>query len=195
VFAGITGVMLATVPVDIHVSNTYFVVGHFHYVIYGAAVMGIFAAIYHWFPKFTGRMPYEGLGKLHCLLTFAGANLNFLPMHPLGLMGMPRRVSSYDPEFAFWNVLASLGAFLLGVSIIPFLLNMISSWIRGPRATHNPWNAIGLEWLLPSPPPEDNFGEEVPTVISRPYGYGSGEPLVEHQVEIERRLQLQEAAA
>jgi cytochrome c oxidase subunit 1 len=164
-------------------------------VIYGAAVMGIFAAVYHWFPKFTGRMPYEGLGKLHCLLTFVGANLNFLPMHPLGLMGMPRRVSSYDPEFAFWNVIASLGAFLLGVSIIPFLLNMLSSWIRGPRATHNPWDAIGLEWLLPSPPPEDNFGEEVPTVISRPYGYGSGEPLVEHQAEIERRLQLQEAAA
>jgi cytochrome c oxidase subunit 1 len=140
-------------------------------------------------------MPYEGLGKLHCLLTFVGANLNFLPMHPLGLMGMPRRVSSYDPEFTFWNVIASLGAFLLGVSIIPFLLNMVSSWIRGPKATHNPWNAIGLEWLLPSPPPEDNFGEEVPTVISRPYGYGTGEPLVEHQDEIERRLELQEAAA
>jgi cytochrome c oxidase subunit 1 len=195
VFAGITGIMLATVPVDIHVSNTYFVVGHFHYVIYGAAVMGIFAAIYHWFPKFIGRMPYEGLGKLHFLLTFIGANLNFLPMHPLGLMGMPRRVSSYDPEFAFWNVLASLGAFLLGVSIIPFLLNMVSAWVRGPKAPHNPWNAIGLEWLLPSPPPEDNFGEHVPTVISRPYGYGTGEPLVEHQAEIENQLTLQEASA
>jgi cytochrome c oxidase subunit 1 len=115
-------------------------------------------------------------------------------MHPLGLMGMPRRVSSYDPEFAFWNVLASLGAFLLGVSIIPFLLNMISSWARGPKATHNPWNAIGLEWLLPSPPPVENFEEHVPTVISRPYGYGTGLPLVEHQAEIERQLILQEAS-
>ena len=189
VFAGVTGVMLATVPVDIHVSNTYFVVGHFHYVIYGAAVMGIFAAIYHWFPKFTGRMPYEGLGKVHFLLTFVGANLNFLPMHPLGLMGMPRRVSSYDPEFAFWNVLASLGAFLLGVSIIPFLLNMLSSWVRGDKAPANPWNAIGLEWLLPSPPAKDNFGENVPTVIARPYGYGTGLPLVENQQAYEQALQ------
>jgi cytochrome c oxidase subunit 1 len=188
VFAGITGVMLATVPIDLHVSNTYFVVGHFHYVIYGAAVMGIFAAIYHWFPKFTGHMTYEGLGKLHFALTFLGANLNFLPMHPLGLMGMPRRVSSYDPQFAFWNVLASLGAFLLGVSIIPFLLNMISSWLRGPKASSNPWQAIGLEWLLPSPPPAENFEEHVPTVIRGPYGYGTGEPLVEHQVEIEQAL-------
>jgi cytochrome c oxidase subunit 1 len=181
--------MLATVPVDIHVSNTYFVVGHFHYVIYGAAVMGIFAAIYHWFPKFTGRMPYEGLGKVHFLLTFVGANLNFLPMHPLGLMGMPRRVSSYDPEFAFWNVLASLGAFLLGVSIIPFVLNMLSSWVQGAKAPANPWNAIGLEWLLPSPPAEDNFGENVPTVIARPYGYGTGLPLVENQQAYEKALQ------
>lgn len=195
VFAGITGIMLATVPIDIHVNNTYFVVGHFHYVIYGAAVMGIFAAIYHWFPKFTGRLPYEGLGKLHCLLTFVGANLNFLPMHPLGLMGMPRRVSSYDPEFAFWNVLASLGAFLLGVSIIPFLLNMVSSCVRGERAGPNPWRAIGLEWLLPSPPPVENFEDHVPTVISAPYGYGTGKPLVEHQEEIERALALQEVAA
>jgi cytochrome c oxidase subunit 1 len=188
VFAGVTGIMLATVPIDIHVNNTYFVVGHFHYVIYGAAVMGIFAAIYHWFSKFTGRMYYEGLGKLHFALTFIGSNLNFFPMHPLGLMGMPRRVSSYDPEFAFWNVIASLGSFLLGVSIIPFLLNMISSWIRGPQAPQNPWQAIGLEWLLPSPPPAENFEENVPTVVSAPYGYGTGRPLVENQSAYENQL-------
>jgi cytochrome c oxidase subunit 1 len=189
VFAGITGIMLATVPVDIHVNNTYFVVGHFHYVIYGAATLGVYAAIYHWFPKFTGRMYYEGLGKLHFLLTFIGTNLNFFPMHPLGLMGMPRRVSSYDPEFAFWNVIASLGAFLLGVSIIPFLLNLVSSLVRGERAPANPWSAIGLEWLLPSPPPTENFEANVPTVISGPYGYGTGHPLVENQGAYERALQ------
>lgn len=177
VFSGITGIMLAAVPVDIHVNNTYFVVGHFHYVIYGATVMGVYAAIYHWFPKMTGRMYNEGLGKLHFALTFIGANLNFFPMHPLGLMGMPRRVASYDPEFAFWNVLASIGGFLLGMSTLPFLLNMIGSWVQGEKAPDNPWRAIGLEWLVSSPPTHENF-EELPIVVAEPYGYGKSEPLV-----------------
>jgi cytochrome c oxidase subunit 1 len=178
IFAGITGIMLATVPVDIHVGNTYFVVGHFHYVIFNTITFGVFAAIYHWFPKFTGKMYYEGLGKLHFVLTFIGSTLNFLPMHWAGLMGMPRRVASYDPEFAGANVLASLGAFLLGVAMIPFLLNLVSSWARGPKAPPNPWHAIGLEWLLPSPPPLENFEDDVPTVLNRPYGYGLDRPLV-----------------
>jgi cytochrome c oxidase subunit 1 len=184
VFAGITGIMLASVPVDIHVNNTYFVVGHFHYVIYGAAVMGIYAALYHWFPKMTGRMYSEGLGKLHFALTFIGTNLCFFPMHPLGLQGMPRRVASYDPEFAFWNVLASLGGFLLGVSTIPFILNMVSSWVQGEKAPKNPWRAIGLEWLISSPPSQENF-EELPIVISEPYGYGKDEPLVSNPDKLE----------
>jgi cytochrome c oxidase subunit 1 len=184
VFAGITGIMLASVPIDIHVNNTYFVVGHFHYVIYGAVVMGMYAALYHWFPKMTGRMYSEGLGKLHFLLTFIGTNLNFLPMHPLGLQGMPRRVASYDPEFAFWNVVASLGAFLLGISTLPFILNMVSSWIRGDKAPNNPWRAIGLEWLLSSPPAVENF-EELPVVVAAPYGYGKQEPLVANPDKLE----------
>jgi cytochrome c oxidase subunit I len=177
VFAGITGIMLSSVPIDIHVNNTYFVVGHFHYVLYGTVTMGLFAAIYHWFPKMTGRMYYEGLGKLHFWLAFIGTNINFLPMHPLGLHGMLRRVASYDPEYTFWNVIASLGGFLLGMSTLPFILNMISSWINGDKAPDNPWRAIGLEWLVSSPPPVENF-EEIPVVISPPYGYGTNEPLV-----------------
>jgi len=184
VFAGITGIMLASVPVDIHVNNTYFVVGHFHYVIYGAAVMGLYAGLYHWFPKMTGRMYSEGLGKLHFALTFVGTNLCFFPMHPLGLQGMPRRVASYDPEFAFWNVLASLGGFLLGVSTIPFILNMVSSWVQGEKAPKNPWRAIGLEWLVSSPPSHENF-EELPIVIAEPYGYGKDEPLISNPDKLE----------
>ena len=188
IFAGITGIMLATVPVDVHVGNTYFVVGHFHTVIFSTITFGVYAAIYHWFAKFTGRMLYEGLGKVHFVLTFVGAQLNFLPMHWAGLMGMPRRVASYDPEFALANVLASLGAFLLGVAMIPFLLNLVSSWVRGAPAPANPWQAIGLEWLLPSPPPAENFEHDVPTVISGPYGYGLGHPLVADQARYESRL-------
>jgi cytochrome c oxidase subunit 1 len=177
VFAGVTGIMLASVPIDIHVNNTYFVVGHFHYVLYATIVFGIYAALYHWFPKMTGRMYYEGLGKLHFVLTYVGTILTFVPMHPAGLMGMPRRVASYDPEFAFWNVLASLGGFLLGISVLPFILNVVSSWIQGEKAGNNPWRAIGLEWLTTSPPPVENF-EEIPVVISPPYRYGTSEPLV-----------------
>ncbi|MEH1792337.1 MULTISPECIES: cytochrome c oxidase subunit I [unclassified Nostoc] len=177
VFAGITGITLSSVPIDVHVNNTYYVVGHFHYVLYGTVTMGMFAAIYFWFPKMTGRMYYEGLGKLHFWLAFIGTNLNFFPMHPLGLQGMLRRVSSYAPEYEFWNIIASIGGFLLGVSTLPFILNMIGSWIHGEQAPKNPWRAIGLEWLVSSPPPVENF-EEIPVVISEPYGYGKSEPLV-----------------
>jgi cytochrome c oxidase subunit I len=176
VFAGITGIMLSSVPVDVHVNNTYFVVGHFHYVLYGTVTMGLYAAFYHWFPKMTGRMYNEGLGKLHFWLAFIGTNVNFLPMHPLGLQGMLRRVSSYAPEYEFWNIVASLGGFLLGMSTLPFIFNMVISWMQGEKAPDNPWRAIGLEWMVSSPPPVENF-EEIPVVISEPYGYGKNEPL------------------
>ena len=138
VFAGITGITLSSVPIDIHVNNTYYVVGHFHYVLYGTVTMGMFAAIYFWFPKMTGRMYYEGLGQLHFWLSFIGTNLNFFPMHPLGLQGMLRRVSSYAPEYEVWNIISSIGAFMLGVSILPFILNMIGSWMHDKPAPNNP---------------------------------------------------------
>ncbi|MBP5976144.1 cytochrome c oxidase subunit I [Brasilonema sp. CT11] len=180
VFAGITGITLSSVPIDVHVNNTYYVVGHFHYVLYGTVTMGMFAAIYFWFPKMTGRMYYESLGKLHFWLAFIGINLNFFPMHPLGLQGMLRRVSSYPREYEFWNIIASVGAFLLGVSTLPFLLNMIGSWMHDQQALKNPWRAIGLEWQVSSPPPVENF-DEIPVVIGEPYAYGKSEPLVQER--------------
>lgn len=172
IFAGVTGVMLGSAPFDIHVNNTYFVVGHFHYVVFGTVTMALYAAIYFWFPKITGRMYSEAWGQLHFWLTFIGANLNFFPMHPIGLQGMLRRVASYDPQYTGWNVIASIGAFLLGMSTLPFIANMVSSWLQGRRATDNPWNATGLEWTIASPPPLENF-EVVPTITSEPYGYGT----------------------
>ena len=168
---GVTGVMLAAVPFDLHVHNTYFIVGHFHYIVFNTITMAIFAAIYFWFPKITGRMYAEGWGKLHFWLTFIGANLTFFPMLPLGLQGMVRRISSYDPRYQGWNVIASLGGFLLGVSILPFIANMVSSYLYGQRAVNNPWLATGLEWTTTSPPPRDNF-EVIPIVKRPPYDYG-----------------------
>ncbi|WGV27413.1 cytochrome c oxidase subunit I [Halotia branconii] len=171
IFGGITGVMLAATPFDIHVNNTYFVVGHFHYVVFNTITMAIFAAIYFWFPKITGRMYSEGWGKLHFWLTFIPANITFFSMHPLGLQGMLRRISSYDPQYQGWNIIASLGAFLLGASTLPFIANIVGSWLYGPRAVNNPWHATGLEWITSSPPPRDNF-EEIPIVKRPPYDYG-----------------------
>ncbi len=170
-FAGITGVMLGATPFDLHVNNTYFVVGHFHYIVYNTITMAIFAAFYFWFPKITGRMYAEGWGKVHFWLTFIGANLTFFPMHPLGLQGMLRRVSSYDPQYQGWNVIASLGSFLLGMATLPFIINVIGSLLQGQKAPNNPWHATGLEWTVSSPPPVENF-EEIPVVTEAPYGYG-----------------------
>ena len=170
-FAGITGVMLASAPFDLHVNNTYFVVGHFHYVVFGTISMAIYAGIYFWFPKMTGRMYNEAWGKLHFGLSFIGANLNFFPMHPIGLQGMLRRVASYDPAFTNWNVVASLGAFLLGMSTLPFIANIIFSLFLGPKVGSNPWQSLGLEWQTTSPPIPENF-ETIPLITEEPYGYG-----------------------
>ncbi len=171
VVGGLSGVMLGSVPVDIHLHDTYFIVAHFHYVLFGGSVFGIYAGIYHWFPKMTGKMLNEFWGKVHFFLTFVGFNLCFLPMHLLGLQGMPRRVSQYDPQFASINVICTIGAFLLAISTFPFLFNAIFSWIKGEKATDNPWNGLTLEWTTSSPPIVENWHGD-PVLTTGPYDYG-----------------------
>jgi cytochrome c oxidase subunit 1 len=171
VIGGLSGVMLGAVPIDIHVSQTYFIVAHIHYVLFGGSVFTIFAGIYYWFPKMTGRMYDERLGKLHFWLTFVGFNLTFFPMHILGTEGMPRRVADYLPKFADLNMFISLASFGLGASTIVFLYNMITSWRFGEIAPANPWHAMTLEWQVSSPPPTFNF-DEIPQVVGSPYEYG-----------------------
>jgi cytochrome c oxidase subunit 1 len=162
---------LGTAPVDIHVHDTYYVVAHFHYVLFGGSVFGLYAGLYHWFPKITGRMMNEPLGKLHFVMTFIGTNLTFLPMHELGLKGMPRRVAMYDPQFQYINIICTVGAFLLGLSVLPFIINAIWSWRNGPEASDNPWNAKTLEWTTASPPIIENWNV-LPVVTEGPYEYG-----------------------
>src|SRR5215218_3760786 len=168
---GISGVMLAMVPLTIHVSDTYFIVAHIHYVLYGGSLFTIFAGVYYWFPKMTGRMFDERLGKAHFWLTFVSFNATFAPMHVIGVQGMPRRVADYPEQFASWNLAISLSSFVLGLSTLFFVYNMVSSWRSGPRAPANPWRALTLEWQVSSPPPIFNF-DRVPTVVGGPYEYG-----------------------
>lgn len=171
VIGGLSGVMVASVPFDIHVHDTYFIVAHLHYVLFGGSVFGIYAGLYHWFPKMTGRFLNEGWGKVHFILTFVGFNMTFLPMHVLGLQGMNRRIAEYDPQYAGINMFCTIGSYILAVSTIPFLFNAIWSWSQGEKAGDNPWNSLTLEWMTTSPPPVENF-EEDPVLVSGPYDYG-----------------------
>jgi cytochrome c oxidase subunit 1 len=171
VIGGLSGIYLGSIPVDIHASDTYFVVAHIHYVLFGGSLFTIFAGIYYWFPKMTGRMYNETLGKLHFWMTFIGFNVTFFPMHWLGLQGMPRRVSDYADRFGDLNFVISIASFFLGASTVVFIYNMVVSWRRGERAPSNPWRALTLEWQVSSPPPIFNF-DEIPQVVGSPYEYG-----------------------
>ena len=165
---GLTGIMLAIAPFDFQLSDTYFVVGHFHWVLIGGTLFGTFAAIHYWYPKVTGRMLSERLARWQFWLLYLGFLLTFAPMHVSGALGMPRRIFTYQPDRAWeiWNQLATVGAFVQAPSYLIFTYNIITSLWKGKPAGDNPWDAWTLEWSTTSPPPSYNF-EEVPTVHSR----------------------------
>jgi cytochrome c oxidase subunit 1 len=171
VIGGLSGIMLGSVPIDILLSDTYFVVAHIHYVLLGGSLFTIFAGFYFWFPKMTGRMYNERLAKIHFWMTFVAFNATFFPMHLVGLQGMPRRVAFYEDQFANWNLFMSISSFVLGASFILFVYNVIVSWKSGPPAEANPWRSLTLEWQVSSPPPVFNF-DEIPQVVGNPYEYG-----------------------
>ncbi len=177
VIGGLSGIYMAATPVDIFIHDTYFIVAHIHYVVFGGSIFGIFAAIYYWFPKMFGRMMNPTLGKIHFWLTLVFFNGTFFPMHILGVGGHMRRI--YNPmQYDFLHPLQPINVFIticaigLGLSQIPFAINFFWSMFAGEKATENPWQANTLEWTAPSPPPHGNFGA-LPTVYRGPYEYSS----------------------
>ncbi len=165
---GLSGVMHASPPIDLQQTDSYFVVAHFHYVLFGGTLLGLFAGIYYWWPKVTGRLLDERWGRVHFWLMLVGFNLTFFPMHFLGIMGMPRRIYTYPDEMGwnFWNLVATAGAILTAVSLLVFVGNVWTSLRRGAAAGPDPWDGRTLEWAIPSPPPPYNFAT-VPTVRRR----------------------------
>jgi cytochrome c oxidase subunit 1 len=163
---GVTGVVLANAGVDRIFQDTYYVVAHFHYVLSLGAVFAIFAGWYYWFPKITGYMYSEFLGKLHFWITFVGVNLAFFPQHFLGAAGMPRRVADYPDAFSGWNLISSLGAYVSAFGLAVFFAGLAYAFFRKARAEDNPWGsgATTLEWTLSSPPPFHQF-EKLPRIL------------------------------
>ena len=168
VLGGVTGVILASPALDFHMTDSYFVVAHFHYVLFGGSVFALYAGIYYWFPKFTGKRLREGLGKAHFWLMFIGFNMTFFVQHILGIQGMPRRTASYlaSDGFTTLNLISSIGAGILGLSTLPFLWNVWTTLRHGEKVGDNPWGGHTLEWATPSPPPPGNFVAPLPPIRS-----------------------------
>jgi len=167
---GLTGLFVATIPVDVHLTDTYFVIAHFHYIMVGGMVTAFMGGLHYWWPKITGRLYPEKLGQLAALITYIGFNLTFFPQFVMGYLGMPRRYHAYAPEFQIYHVLSSAGASILGVCYLLPLIYLIWSLKHGKKAPPNPWNATGLEWQTDSPPPKHNF-HGTPVVTNPPYQY------------------------
>jgi cytochrome c oxidase subunit 1 len=167
---GVTGLFLACLGMDMHVHDTYFVIGHFHFIMVGGMVLAYMAGLHYWWPKITGRLYSEWWSKLAAIIIFVGFFLTFLPHYILGYAGMPRRYHAYPPEYQVWNVMSSAGASILGVGYILPLFYLLLSLKKGAPAGPNPWGATGLEWQTPSPPPVHNFAE-TPVVVRGPYEY------------------------
>jgi cytochrome c oxidase subunit 1 len=165
---GISGVMHSSPPADLQQTDSYFIVAHFHYVLFGGSMFGLFAGLYYYFPKISGRFMSESLGNWHFWLSFIGMNLTFFPMHFSGLLGMPRRTYQYDAGqgLELFNLLSTVGTLVLMLGTLFGLINLWKSWTSGERASSNPWGAPTIEWSIPSPPPEHNF-DELPKITSR----------------------------
>jgi len=168
---GLTGLFLATLAIDVHTTDTYFVIAHFHYIMVGGMVLAYLGGVHFWFPKITGRLYPENIARLAAAIVFVGFNLTFFPQFILGYLGMPRRYATYAAEFHTLNVFSTAGASILGVGYVMPLIYLGWAWFKGPRSPQNPWGAKGLEWeQSPTPPPTFNF--DVPPVVTEPaYNY------------------------
>jgi cytochrome c oxidase subunit 1 len=171
---GLTGLFLATLGLDVHVHDTYFVVAHFHFIMVGGAIMGYLGGLHFWWPKMTGRMYSEFFSRVSAIMVFVGFNITFFPQFVLGYLGMPRRYHAYPDEFQVLNVMSSAGATVLAAGYALPVIYFLWSLVYGPVAGPNPWRASGLEWQTASPPPTANF-DDVPIVHHDPYEY---EPVV-----------------
>jgi cytochrome c oxidase subunit 1 len=165
---GLSGIYVASPPLDYHVHDSYFVVAHFHYTLLAGSVFGLFAGVYYWWPKVTGRMLGERLGRVHFWVFVIGTNLTFIPQFILGYDGMPRRVADYSPADGWQglNTVSTIGAWVIALSVVVFLVNVALTWLRGEPAGADPWEAHTLEWATTSPPPRHNFTAALPPVRS-----------------------------